>query len=35
MELATMKVLHGILLKNNQQRIDLFGLANKVNEMSD
>ena len=35
MELATMKVLYGILLENNQQRTDLFGLANKANEVSD
>ena len=35
MELATMKVLSGILLENNRQRMDLFGLANKAKEVSD
>ena len=35
MELATMKVLYGILLENNKQRMDIFGLANKANEVSD
>ena len=35
MELATMKVLSGILLENNRQRMDLFGLANKAKEVND
>ena len=35
MELATMKVLSGILLENNRQRMDLFGLVNKAKEVSD
>ena len=35
MELATMKVLSSILLENNRQRMDLFGLANKAKEVSD
>tara|TARA_E500000331_G_scaffold166728_1_gene161411 strand:- start:789 stop:935 length:147 start_codon:yes stop_codon:yes gene_type:complete len=35
MELATMKVLSGILLENNRQRMDLFGLANKAKEVID
>ena len=34
-ELATMKALSGILLENNRQRMDLFGLANKAKEVSD
>ncbi len=35
MEIATMKVLSGILLENNRQRMDLFGLADKAKEVSD
>ena len=35
MELATMKVLYGILLENNRQRMVLFDLANKAKEVSD
>ena len=30
-----MKVLSGILLENNRQRMDLFGLVNKAKEVSD
>ena len=33
MEFATMKVLSGILLENNRQRMDLFGLVNKAKEV--
>ena len=30
-----MTVLSGILLENNRQRMDLFGLASKAKEVSD
>ena len=30
-----MKVLSGILLENNRQRMDLFGFVNKAKEVSD
>ena len=35
MELATIKMLSSILLENNRQRMDLFGLANKAKEVND
>lgn len=35
MELATMKVLSIILLEDNRQRMDMFGLVNKAKEVSD